>query len=490
MGTVFKFQHLSNMYLKSENAFIIISVLITCHNSSPLPDPQQLCDSSSYCETRYGSNSGSNQDNFRGPDPVGSSEDDGFFSQDFPFEQQGSRANQQQQQICQGRKCYQNNRRGQGSQTCFGGICRQDNGKVGSNQYKPSRRGQFQPGNGNRGQYQVTPLNGGHQQKCGSGSECQINYYDDYDPEFFSSPMEFFYDETNQADTEIQGQNHPGTQQSFQNPVFTGNGGHGQVGTRNGGHAGTQNDWQNQAGTGIQGQNQPRTGNRGQQNQAGTQNSSGANQQRQQICKGRKCYQNNRGGGSQGGQSQTCVGGICRQDNGNGGSNQYKQSERGQFQSGTGNRGQYQVTPLNGGHQQKCVGGSECQINYGDNDPDSFSSPMEFSNEGANQADPEIQGQNHPGTQQSFKNPVFTGNGGHNGGHGQVGTRNGGHGQVGTRNGGYNQVGRGYRGQNQAQAGNRGHSQGGYQQKCSNGSKCQVNYGDYDDKFFTDDFWS
>ena len=28
------------------------------------------------------------------------------------------------------------------------------------------------------------------------------------------------------------------------------------------------------------------------------------------------------------------------------------------------------------------------------------------------------------------------------------------------------------------------------QQKCSNGSKCQVNYGDYDDKFFTDDFWS
>merc|ERR1711872_1175873 len=57
----------------------------------------------SYCETRYGSNSGSNQDNFRGPDPVGSSEDDGFFSQDFPFEQQGSGANQQQQQICQGK---------------------------------------------------------------------------------------------------------------------------------------------------------------------------------------------------------------------------------------------------------------------------------------------------------------------------------------------------------------------------------------------------
>merc|ERR1712198_390545 len=250
---------------------------------------------------------------------------------------QGSGANQQQQQICQGRKCYQNNRRGQGSQTCFGGICRQDNGNGGSNQYKPSRRGQFQPGNGNRGQYQVTPLNGGHQQKCGSGSECQINYYDDYDPDFFSSPMEFFYDETNQADTEIQGQNHPGTQQSFQNPVFTGNGGHGQVGTRNGGHAGTQNDWQNQAGTGIQGQNQP-------------------------------------------------------------------------------------------------------------------------------------------GTQQSFPNPVLTRIGGHN--QGRIG------------NGGHSQGGAGIQGQNQPRTGNRGHSQGGYQQKCSNGSKCQVNYGDYDDKFFTDDFWS
>merc|ERR1711973_895934 len=162
-----------------------------------------------------------------------------------------------------------------------------------------------------------------------------------------------------------------------------------------------------------------------------------------------------------------------------------KQSDRGQFQPGTGNRGQYQVTPLNGGHQQKCGGGSECQINYGDNDPDSFSSPTEFSNEGSNQADTGIQGQNQPGMQQSFQNPVFTGNGGHgqdgtrngghNGGHGQVGTRNGGHGQVGTRNGGYGQFG----------TGNRGHSQGGYQQKCSNGSKCQVNYGDYDDKFFT-----
>ena len=76
-----------------------ISVLITCHNSSPLPDPQQLCDSTSYCETRYGSNSGSNQDNFRGADPVnnqrtvGGSDDDGsftkeyLFDQDFPFGQ-------------------------------------------------------------------------------------------------------------------------------------------------------------------------------------------------------------------------------------------------------------------------------------------------------------------------------------------------------------------------------------------------------------------
>ena len=223
-------------------------------------------------------------------------------------------------------------------------------------------------------------------------------------------------------------------------------------------------------------------GNRGQQNQAGTQNISGANQQSQQICQGRKCYQNNRRG--QG--SQSCAGGICHQDNGNGGSNQYKPSERGQFQSGTRNRGQ-----------------------------------------------------NQPGMQQSFPNSGFTGNGGHgqdgtrngghNGGNGQVGTRYGGHGQVGPRNGGYNQAGngngglnqggkrirgnnqavkgngghsqvetgiggssqagRGYRGQNQAQAGNGGHSQGGYQQKCSNGSKCQVTYGDYDEQFFTDDFW-
>ena len=58
-----------------------------------MPDPQQLCDSSSYCETRYGSNSGSNQDNFRGADPVnsqravGGSDDDGSFTKDFPFEQ-------------------------------------------------------------------------------------------------------------------------------------------------------------------------------------------------------------------------------------------------------------------------------------------------------------------------------------------------------------------------------------------------------------------
>merc|ERR1712198_210297 len=148
---------------------------------------------------------------------------------------------------------------------------------------------------------------------------------------------------------------------------------------------------------------------------------SGANQQKQQFCQGRKCYQNNRRG--QG--SQTCVGGICRQDNENGGSNHYKPSEGGQFQPGTGNRGQ-----------------------------------------------------NQPGMQQSFPNSGFTGNGGH----GQDGTRNGGHnggnGQVGTRYGGHGQVG----------PRNGGHSQGGYQQKCSNGSKCQVTYGDYDEQFFTDDF--
>ena len=64
-----------------------------------MPLPQQLCDSTSYCETRYGSNSGSNQDNFRGADPVnnqrtvGGSDDDGsftkeyLFDQDFPFGQ-------------------------------------------------------------------------------------------------------------------------------------------------------------------------------------------------------------------------------------------------------------------------------------------------------------------------------------------------------------------------------------------------------------------
>merc|ERR1712198_420822 len=109
---------------------IILSVLIACHNSFPLPLPQQLCDSTSYCETRYGSNSGSNPNNFRGADPVnnqrtvGGSDDDGSFTKEYLFDQD------------------------------------------------------FPFGIGNGGHYQVGTRIGGHsqggyQQKCSNGSKCQ-----------------------------------------------------------------------------------------------------------------------------------------------------------------------------------------------------------------------------------------------------------------------------------------------------------------------------